>query len=65
MINKILARDEEEFERFTRMDEERYLAQPEYYRSDAKGEDDDSEQANGRLMSDDEIPKWFKDTVKF
>ena len=42
MINKILARDEEEFERFVRMDEERYLLQPEYYRNEPKGDDEDS-----------------------
>lgn len=36
------------------MDEERYLAQPDYYRAaEIKGEDDDTEQANGRLMSED------------
>lgn len=33
MINKILSRNEEEFDRFTKMDEERYRMQPEYYRN--------------------------------
>lgn len=54
MINKILSRNEEEFDRFTKMDEERYRAQPEYYRNiKEEGEDDDVNPGTCRLMNED------------
>jgi hypothetical protein len=61
MINKILSRNEEEFDRFTKMDEERYRAEPLYYSNiKEEGEDDDVNPGTCRLMKEDEIPQWFK-----
>lgn len=33
MVNKFLARNDDEYERFAKMDEERYHAQPQYYQN--------------------------------
>lgn len=60
MINKFLARNEEEVEYFTKMDEERYLLEAEIYGNKTEfNDEDDSGSINYRLMSEEEIPKWF------
>ena len=52
MINKFLARSDEEFELFTQMDEERYQSQPQYYNS-IRNEEDDEAPLNIRLMTEE------------
>ena len=63
-INMYLKRSHEEYEYFTKMDEERYEREVDMYpgfvdpRTDGK---DGS--TNYRLLGDDEIPEWMMETV--
>jgi hypothetical protein len=59
MINQYIRRSEEEYEEFTRMDEERYAREKAYYSMPA----DAKKNYNYRLMKETEIPSWFIETV--
>lgn len=61
-MNQYIARDEIEYEVFTKMDEERYEQDSKVYPrfSDPRLSE---KKINYRLMGDDEIPEWLVENV--